>query len=129
MPSNRRLLLDEAARLERLMADLTIIRSRQDDGRGKALVALRREMSVQVAAVASTVRPMLNEQDSGARSTFSHLHSTLLSRLALHQANWSAVRVVAADAGDDDNYRLSALTVDEANLALIRWLRDAASKS
>lgn len=127
MQADRQLLLDEAVKLERLMADLTTIRTRHDAEWGKALVSLRRQMSAEVSAIAGIVRPMLNKRDYAARSTFSGLYSTLLTRLALHQANWSAVRLAAADATDDDDYQRSALTVDEANLALIRWLREAAS--
>ncbi len=76
---------------------------------------------MQVADITSLVRPLLDARgDATARDEFRRLHSSLLSALALHQANWPAVQVVKAV--DDRDYKQSAQVVDQAATAMITWI-------
>lgn len=115
-------LADQADRLEALLSSVHEIHSRKDAARAKALVALRRELSAQVATLALVVRPILERTYNPAtQAEFRRLHSALLASLALHQANWPAVLLLQAF--NDAEYAQSASGVDTAGRALIAWLR------
>jgi hypothetical protein len=115
-------LVAEVTKFEDLLASLQALRSPHGGECGKALVGLRRQLSGQVAEIASLARPLLDRRgDIRASDEFRRLHSTLLSKLALHQASWPAVEVVKAI--DDVGYKRSAQTVDQAAAAMSQWVR------
>ncbi|RZM33076.1 MAG: hypothetical protein EOP67_24300 [Sphingomonas sp.] len=118
----RRLLL-EVTNFDKLLSELKTVRSLQGHEQGKALVALRRRLPIQLAEIASIVRPLLEPHDIEGKNQFRCLHSSLLSKLALHQANWPAVRVVSFTDNGVDGYNRSSQMVDEAAAALVQWMQ------
>lgn len=112
----------ELTRLEKVQADLASIASRTDDERKRELIELRRQLSVQIAAVGRAADDFFaaNTDEETAR-TYRSKFSRMRSAAALHQASWPAARLGEA-VGE---YRTSAMGVREANREFIAWARAA----
>lgn len=125
MSQDRDAMRVEADGLRQLLASFQGIRERDDADRGKALVSLRRDLSARVTAIAAIVRPLLQRTgDAQADADFRRVHSTMMTRMASHQASWPAVLLLRG--GNDEEYTRSARMVDEAGQALVAFLEHAA---
>ena len=113
-------ILRELALLERVQARLATIATRTDDQRRHDLIALRRELSQQIARVGQVADPIFAAADVEIAREYRARFSRMRSAAAMHQANWPAVRLgESAEA-----YRKSALAVREANRDFVAWTRE-----
>lgn len=115
------LLARELRALEAVQAELAGIAERTDDARRHELIRLRRQLSRQIAEVGRVAEPIFAAAEARMAREYRSKFSRMLSAAALHQANWSAVRL------DEqiENYRTSALGVGQANKEFVAWVRDA----
>lgn len=86
------------------------IRARRDPDRKRDLVAARRDLSAQLAALEETVKTGQNgEIDPLVKREFGIRLSRLRTASAYHQASWPAVRI------DEDPDGYQATSIDAAN--------------
>lgn len=114
-------ILRELALLEGVQGRLATIASRTDDQRRHELIALRRELSLQIAQVGRVADAIFAATDAETAREYRTRFSRMRSAAAMHQANWPAVRLGEAV----DEYRKSALAVREANRDFVAWTREA----
>ena len=107
--------LDE---LEKIQADLGRISERTDDARRRDLVQLRRAASAQIALIGQLAEPLFADAPAD-HAEFRRLFSSMRSAVALHQAEWPAVRL---DTGDEQ-FQRSSQNVRTANRTFVVWLR------
>ena len=107
--------------LEAVQAALASIANRNDDGRKRDLIRLRRDLSLQIAKVGKAAEPIFGAADHPLNQDYRNRFSRMRSAAAIHQADWPAVRL-----GEDvERYQASARGVREANKAFVAWVRTA----
>lgn len=110
--------------LERIQNDLASIASRTDEQRKRDLIALRRDISAQIALVSQLAEPVISATgDTQLLQAYRTNFSRMRSIAALHQANWPAVTLGERVA----EFRASSATVAEANREFIAWIRKSVS--
>jgi hypothetical protein len=110
----------ELTKLEAIQADLAAIATRDDEGRRADLIALRRQLSDQIALLGRLADDLFgNHVSPELKAEYRSRFSAMRSKTALHQANWPAVRLGQFD----DDYRTSATGVRDANRAFVAWMR------
>lgn len=108
---------------ERLRSSIAVVARRTDDARRHDLIGLRRQLSAQIAEMARLADAELKRLPGGDelvrafRSEFSQFRTIM----AMHQANWPAIRIGEQPGG----YEASAATVDRATRELIAWMSSA----
>lgn len=111
----------EIEKLEKIHAELALISQRIDGERKLELVQLRRQLSVQIGVISAEAdKSFLSEVSQEHAREFRSLLSAMRRAVALHQAEWPAVRL------DEQNfeYRQSVQSVREANGHFLRWAND-----
>jgi hypothetical protein len=104
-----------------VQAELATIATRTDDRRRYDLIDLRRDLSLQIAAVGNAADPFFASLgDPDLTRTYRSKFSRMRTAAALHQANWPAVRL-----GENaEQYHQSARAVREANQTFVAWMRE-----
>lgn len=111
--------------LERVLADLAAIASREDDRRRHDLVALRRVFATRIAEVGRRAEPVFGtSSDRDMVQAYRDRFSRMRSAAAMHQANWPAVKLTERP----EEYRASARGVSEVNREFIAWMREALAR-
>lgn len=101
--------------------DLVAIGVRRDEQRKQALVRSRRLLAEQMGKLGLSIeQDTLLATDSGKQQEMNRLFAAMRYSLALHQANWPAVKI------DEDPvaYQASAHNVQEKSRAFWAWCRD-----
>lgn len=109
----------EVAAMHDLRASFGDIAARTDDARRLALIQLRRALSEQMTHIADTCDPLFDHGPAAALvADYRHHLSHLRNAVAMHQANWPAVRI------DDDPvaYRASALVARSTESKFLEWI-------
>jgi hypothetical protein len=114
---------NELSALESLLARIAEVTARTDDARRGELVALRRNLSSQIASIGRAGDALFagREDLAAYRAKFSCMRSAA----ALHQADWPAV-LLGERPGE---FRASADRMREANRDFIAWAREALSRA
>ena len=108
--------------LEAVHSRLAEIALRDDEQRRHDLIALRRQLALQIAAVGNAAEPIFGTHtDSDIQRSYRAKFSQMRSAAALHQANWPAVMLGKRL----EEYRASAVGVGEANRDFVAWIRSA----
>jgi hypothetical protein len=100
--------------------DVAAVGARQDEGRKRALVLSRRQLSEHVGILSTAIeKDEVLAKSPGEQQELNRLFATMRYALALHQADWPAVSI------DDDPlaYRESSLRVREKSSAFWDWCR------
>jgi hypothetical protein len=116
--SSTKALIAEVAKLRRIQQSLLAIGDRTDEARKMDLVALRRQLAMQIGAVSSAAEQgFLQHADQSSAREFRTLMSTMRRAIALHQANFPAVRL-----GEKSfEYQESVKAVRDANSRFFQW--------
>ena len=101
--------------------DVVAIGTRRDEERKQALVRSRRLLAEQIGKLGPAIeQDAILATDPGKQREMSRLFAAMRYSLALHQANWPAVKI------DEDPvaYQESAHIVQEKSRAFWQWCRD-----
>ena len=118
--SDNRTLMDEIHKLQKIHADLAVISERTDEQRKLELVQLRRQLAMQIGVISALAdKNFLPGAEDIVGREFRSLLSAMRRGIALHQANWPAVKV------DEQNsdYRQSIQQAREANSRFRDWAK------
>jgi len=108
--------------LEALHAEIAAITARTDENRKRELVEKRRALSTQLGTVAALADgAIMATGDAELTLAYRSRLSNLRSKMAMHQADWPAVRL--GEGGEA--FRASARRMREANRDFIAWMRAA----
>lgn len=108
--------------LEALFGQIGAITARTDEGRKRELVQKRRELSEQLGTVARLAETLITAtSDAETVSAYRAHLSKLRSRMAMHQADWPAVKL----GEETEAFRASARRMRETNREFISWMRAA----
>ena len=111
-------LADSIAKLGQIQSQLVAISDRTDDQRRHDLVNLRRGLALQIGIVSGAAeRSFLMTADPQDVRHFRSLLSAMRRAVALHQANFPAVKLDEQGAG----YDMSVKSVREANSKFMQW--------
>lgn len=119
--SNCNALVREIRTLEKIQFDLASVSQRKDNERKLEMVQLRRRLSLQIGIISAEAdKGFLTGATGEVAREFRSLLSAMRRAVALHQANWPAVRL------DEQNleYGQSVVAVREANNRFLRWASD-----
>lgn len=120
--ADRRELADALDRLEAIHAEIAAITARTDEGRKRELVEKRRALAMQLGTVAALADgAIMATRDAELVLAYRARLSNLRSKMAMHQADWPAVRL--GEGGEA--FRASARRMREANRDFIVWMRAA----
>ena len=109
------------SKLGRIQSELVAISDRTDDQRRHDLVNLRRELSLQIGIVSGAAeKSFLMTAEADDVREFRSLLSAMRRAVALHQANFPAVKLDEQGAG----YDMSVRSVREANSQFMQWAKD-----
>lgn len=116
--SSTKALIAEVAKLQRIQQSLVGIGDRTDEARKMDLVALRRQLAMQIGAVSSAAEQgfLQHAHESLARE-FRELMSAMRRNIALHQANFPATRLDEKSS----EYHQSVMAVHKANSKFFQW--------
>ncbi|MDB5582404.1 MAG: hypothetical protein JWR80_7580 [Bradyrhizobium sp.] len=115
-------LIAEIGALEQMLADVERILQRSDNERRLELIGLRRLISTQIPRVRDAgARACLPIDGTTLATEYRSRFSAMLNALALHQANWPAIKVNE----DMEGYLRSAATVVSMVRAFTTWTRRA----
>lgn len=114
-------LSDAIAKLGQIQSQLVAISDRTDDQRRFDLVNLRRELALQIGIVSGAAEKsfLITASTEDARQ-FRTLLSEMRRAVALHQANFPAVKLDEQGAG----YDMSVKSVREANSKFMQWIKE-----
>lgn len=118
--SDTRILVSEIQKLQKIHTDLAVISERTDEQRKLELVQLRRQLAIQIGVISAQAdKSFLTDADHTVALEFRSLLSAMRRGIALHQANWPAVKV------DEQNpdYRQSIQQAREANSRFRDWAK------
>lgn len=122
MPTGYAALLAEINKLEQLLGDIERVNSRGDQERKRELIGLRRLMSTQIGTVRATGDAAFPTTDATALAVdYRARFSAMVRAIALHQANWPAVKMDEKG----DGYRASASATDARIHDFITWTRSS----
>ncbi|HSX55089.1 MAG TPA: hypothetical protein VLG14_07315 [Sphingomonas sp.] len=120
--ADRRELAGALDRLEAIHAEIAAITARTDEGRKRELVEKRRALAMQLGTVAALADgAIMATRDAELVLAYRARLSNLRSKMAMHQADWPAVRL--GEGGEA--FRASARRMREANRDFIAWMRAA----
>lgn len=111
-------LVGEIRKLSKIQTELASISQRTDAERKLEMVQLRRLLSAQIGVISAEAdKGFLAQAEHDVVRNFRSLLSAMRRAVALHQANWPAVKL------DEQNseYRQSVKSVREANAAFLQW--------
>lgn len=116
--SSTKALIAEVAKLRRIQQSLVGIGDRTDEARKMDLVALRRQLSMQIGAVSSAAEQgFLQHADESSAREFRTLMSDMRRIIALHQANFPAAQLDEKSV----EYHKSVMAVHNANSKFFQW--------
>ena len=111
-------LADAIAKLARIQSELVAISDRTDDERRLDLVNQRRKLALQIGTVsAAAEKSFLMTPGTDDVREFRTLLSEMRRAVALHQANFPAVKLDEQGAG----YDMSVRSVRDANSKFMQW--------
>ena len=114
-------LADAIAKLGQIQSRLVAISDRTDDQRRLDLVNLRRELALQIGMVSGAAeKGFLMTASAEDVREFRSLLSGMRRAVALHQANFPAVRLDEQGAG----YDVSVKSVRDANSKFMQWTKE-----
>lgn len=116
--SSTKALIAEVTKLRMIQQSLVAISERTDEARKMDLVALRRQLAMQIGAVSSAAEQgFLEHADESATREFRTLLSAMRRTIALHQANFPATRIDEKSS----EYHQSVMAVHDANSKFFQW--------
>lgn len=114
-------LVIEIRTLEKIQSELALVSQRTDTQRKLEMVQLRRQLSLQIGVISAEAdKNFLAGASEAVAREFRSLLSAMRRAVALHQANWPAVKLD----DQDSDYHESVKAVREANSQFLQWAKE-----